>query len=290
VTALYDDRLAERFEEHRARLTSIARRMLGSRSEADDAVQETWIRLSRTDADEIDDLGRWLTTVLSRVCLNTLQARRSRPEVPLDGDAPEPAGGDDPEEEALLADTVGLALLVVLDTLTPAERVAFVLHDVFAIPFEDIAPIVGRNPPATRQLASRARRRVRGGDPEAPAGRRRQARLVGAFLAAARGGDFEGLLAVLDPDVVLRADAGVVALGAAPEVHGARAVAGWCRRARGAVEALLDGEPVLVWVHDGAPRVVYAFTVAGERIVGVDLVSDPERVAAATLVGEPWAG
>ncbi len=290
MTALYDDRLAERFEEHRARLTSIARRMLGSRSEADDAVQETWIRLSRTDADEIDDLGRWLTTVLSRVCLNTLQARRSRPEVPLDGEAPEPAGGDDPEEEVLLADTVGLALLVVLDTLSPAERVAFVLHDVFAIPFEDIAPIVRRNPPATRQLASRARRRVRGGDPEAPAGRRRQARLVEAFLAAARGGDFEGLLAVLDPDVVLRADAGVVALGAEPEVHGARAVAGWCRRARGAVEALLDGEPVLVWVHDGAPRVVYAFTVAGERIVGVDLVSDPARVAAATLVGEPWTG
>src|SRR4051794_13617341 len=180
--------------------------MLGSASEADDAVQEAWLRLSRSDAQSIENLASWLSTVVSRVCLNILQARRSRPEVPLGPSVPEPAAGPDPEGEALIADSIGLALLVVLDTLTPAERVAFVLHDVFAMPFEEIAPIVGRSTPAARQLASRARRRVRGHDASPVAGRVRQAKLVEAFLAAARTGDFDGLLAVLDPEVVLRAD------------------------------------------------------------------------------------
>jgi len=256
--------------------------MLGSSGEADDAVQEAWIRLSRSDAAAIDNLGGWLTTVTSRVCLNVLQSRRSRPEVPLDPDAPEPAAsdaaGDDPEHEALLADSIGLALLVVLDTLSPAERVAFVLHDMFGVPFDEIAPIVRRSPPATRQLASRARRRVRRQDAGQAANRVQHARLVDAFLAAARGGRFEALLAVLDPDVVLRADAAAVALGAAPETRGAVDVAGWCRYARGARPALVDGAPAVVWMPGGTLRVVYRFTTEGDRITAIDLIADPERL------------
>jgi RNA polymerase sigma-70 factor (ECF subfamily) len=282
------DWLAQRFEEHRTRLTAVARRMLGSASEADDAVQEAWLRLSRSDADSIENLGSWLTTVLSRVCLNILQARRSRPELPLGPDVPEPAAGPaagaDPEHEALLAESVGLALLIVLDTLPPAERVAFVLHDMFGVPFEDIAPIVGRNAPAARQLASRARRRIRREDSSGEADRLRHAKLVDAFLAAARNGEFDRLLALLDPDVVLRADQTAAQMGAAQEIHGAAEVAAFSRRARGATPAFLDGAAAAVWVVDGRPRVVYRFMVSGERITAIDLIADPARLRQLDLV------
>jgi RNA polymerase sigma-70 factor (ECF subfamily) len=258
--------------------------MLGSTGEAEDAVQEAWLRLSRSDAESIENLASWLTTVVSRVCLNILQARRSRPEVPLGPAVPEPAAGPDPEGEALIADSIGLALLVVLDALTPAERVAFVLHDVFAMPFEEIAPIVGRSTPAARQLASRARRRVQGRDASPDAGRVRQARLVEAFLAAARNADFGALLAVLDPEVVLRADPTAVEMGVAPEVHGANAVAEFCRVARGAKPALLDGAAAAVWMPGGELRVVYRFTVGDEGIVAIDLIAEPARLRGLDLV------
>src|SRR5687768_11809648 len=221
--------LAQQFEEHRTRLRAVAYRMLGSLSEADDAVQETWLRLSRIDADEVENLGGWLTTVVARVSLNMLRARRSWREEPLDVRMPEPivdrADGTDPEHEALLADAVGLALLVVLETLNPAERLAFVLHDMFAVPFDEIAPIVDRSPEAARQLASRARRRVQGEPavPDADLGTQRE--VLDAFLAAAREGDFGALLSVLDPDVVLRADSGAVSIGASRVVRGAANVA-----------------------------------------------------------------
>jgi RNA polymerase sigma factor (sigma-70 family) len=291
------DRLAERFEEQRARLTTVAYRMLGSTSEADDAVQEAWLRLSRADASSIENLQAWLTTVVSRVCLNILQARRARPEVALDADAPEPTAGpaaeSDPEHEALLADAVGLALLVVLDALAPAERVAFVLHDMFAVPFDDIATILGRSGPATRQLASRARRRVQTEDPARDPDRLRQARVVDAFLTAARHGDFEALLAVLDPGVVLRADETAVQLGAAPETRGAAEVAGFSRFARGAKSAFLDGAPAAAWMAADRPRVVYDFTVRDGRIVAIDLIADPDRLSGLdlTIVDQavgPW--
>ena len=282
------DWLAQRFEQHRGRLTAVANRMLGSGSEADDAVQEAWIRLSRSDADAIENLGAWLTTVLSRVCLNMLQARRSRPEVPLVPDAPEqhagPVAEDDPEHEALLADSIGLALLIVLDTLSPAERVAFVLHDMFGVPFEEIAPIVGRNAPAARQLASRARRRVRREDAGGEADRLRHAKLVDAFLAAARKGEFDRLLALLDPAVVLRADETAAAMGTAPELHGAAAVGAFSRRARGATPALLDGAAAAVWIVGGQLRVVYRFTTSGEQITAIDLIADQGRLRALDLV------
>jgi RNA polymerase sigma factor (sigma-70 family) len=262
--------------------------MLGSTSDADDAVQETWIRLSRSDADAIENLGSWLTTVLSRVCLNVLQARRSRPEVPLDTDGLEPAAGDaaetDPEHEALLADAIGLALVIVLDTLSPAERVAFVLHDMFGVPFEQIAPIVRRSPPAARQLASHARRRVRREDASPETNRLRQARLVDAFLAAARGGEFERLLAVLDPDVVLHADETAVQIGAPREIRGAAEVAEFCRVARGATPALLDGAPAVAWMPGGEPRVVYRFTVGADTIAAIELIADPARLRDLDLV------
>src|ERR671922_509592 len=224
------DWLAERFEEQRTRLRAVAYRMLGSLSEADDAVQEAWLRLVRTDASEIENLGGWLTTVVARVSLNMLRSRNVRGEEPLGVRVPDPiidsADGTDPEHEALLADSVGLALLVVLETLTPAERLAFVLHDMFAVPFEEIAPIVERSPGAARQLASRARRRVRRTAPAIDADLATQWEVVDAFLAAAREGDFDALVAVLDPDVVLRADGGAVRAGVSNEVRGARAVAG----------------------------------------------------------------
>ena len=276
------DWLGERFEEHRGRLRAIAYRMLGSPSEADDAVQEAWLRFSRADTDGLDNLGAWLTTVVSRVCLNMLQARRSRPQPAFDPDLPEPAADpdeSDPEREALLADSIGLAMLVVLDTLTPAERVAFVLHDVFAIPFDEIAPIVERSVPTTRQLASRARARVRGREADAESDRLRKAGLVDAFLAAAREGDFDALLAVLDPDVVLRADEHAVSLGAAAETRGAESVAAWSRRARGARPALLAGTPAAAWLPGGSLRVVYEFKTSGDRITAIDLIADPERLA-----------
>jgi len=282
------DWLAQRFEEHRTRLTTVARRMLGSASEADDVVQEAWLRLSRSDAEQIENLGSWLTTVLSRVCLNILQARRSRPEVPLGPDVPEPTAGhttgSDPEHEALLAESIGLALLIVLDTLPPAERVAFVLHDMFGVPFEEIAPIVGRNAPAARQLASRARRRVRREDASGEANRLRQAKLVDAFLAAARNAEFDRLLALLDPDVILTADQTSAQLGAAQEIHGAAAVAEFSRRARGATPALLNGAAAAAWIVGGQPRVVYSFTVSGGKIIAIDLIADPARLRVLDLV------
>ena len=276
--------LALRFEEHRTRLKAVAYRMLGSSTEADDAVQEAWIRLSRSDAGTIDNLGSWLTTVLSRVCLNILQARRSRPEVPLEPDVPEPAEGPDPEHEALLADSIGIALLIVLETLSPAERVAFVLHDLFGVPFDDIAPVLGRNGAATRQLASRARRRVQRQDASHESDRLRQAKLVEAFLAAARDGEFDRLLALLDPDVVLTADETAAQIGVARELHGVAEVAAFSRNARGATPALLGGAAALVWLVGGRPRVVYGFTTRGERITGIELIADPERLRNLDLV------
>jgi RNA polymerase sigma factor (sigma-70 family) len=285
------DWLARRFEEHRGRLRAVAYRMLGSASEADDAVQEAWLRLSRADAGAVDNLGGWLTTVVARVCLNMLQARRSRREEPVGGGLPDPVAqrgdGDDPEQQALEAEGVGLALLVVLDTLTPAERLAFVLHDLFAVPFEEIAPIVGRSPAAARQLASRARRRVQGAPaPDADLGRQRA--VVDAFLAASREGDFEALVALLDPEVVLRADPAAVRTGADAEVRGAAAVAGtFSGRARAARPALVDGVPGAVWAKGGQPRVVFGFTVRDGLIVEIDLLADPEHLARMDLSVTP---
>ena len=281
------DRLAERFEEHRDRLRAIAYRILGSPSDADDAVQEAWLRFNRSDTSDVDNLGSWLTTVVSRVCLNMLKARRSRPQ-PFGGSAPaEPPASpaeSDPEYEALLADSIGLALLVVLDTLTPAERVAFVLHDVFAVPFDQIAPIVERSAPATRKLASRARARVQKQDATGQPDRRRQSALVDAFLAAARNGDFDALLAILDPDVVMHADEQAVRLGAAKETVGAEPVAAFLRRARGARRALLHGTAAAVWMPGGRPRVVLDFTTSGNRITAVELIANPERLREIDLV------
>ena len=280
------DELARRFEAHRTRLTTLATRMLGSAEEADDAVQETWLRLSRTDSDAIENLGAWLTTVLSRVCLNVLQARRIRPEVPLEPELDDPVAEDetDPQHEALLADSIGLALLVVLDTLAPAERVAFVLHDMFGVSFDEIGPIVGRSTPAARQLASRARRRVRQEDQDPETNRLQQAKLVEAFLAAARDGDFERLLGVLDPEIVLTADPVAAQIGVVPELHGATAVAEFSRYARGATPALLDGAAAVVWIVGGRPRVVYRFATSGDHITAIELIGDPERVAELDLV------
>jgi RNA polymerase sigma factor (sigma-70 family) len=277
------DWLAERFEAHRTHLRAVAFRMLGSPSEADDAVQEAWLRLSRSGAGGVENLGGWLTTVVGRVCLDMLRSRTSRREEPLGAHPAEPIvereDEVDPEHEALMADSVGSALLVVLDMLAPAERLAFVLHDMFGVPFEEIAPIVERSPAAARQLASRARRRVRGTAtvPEADLARRRA--VVDAFLAASRGGDFEALLAVLDPDVVLRADGAAVRLGASREVRGAAAVAEtFSGRARAAKPALVDGAPGLVWASGGRPRVVFGFTITDGRIVEIEMVADPERI------------
>jgi RNA polymerase sigma factor (sigma-70 family) len=289
--------LAERFEAHRDHLRRVAHRMLGGVGEADDAVQEAWLRLSRSESGAVDNLGGWLTTVVARVCLDMLRARKARREEPAerhradlvasaDADQLGPAA----ERELLLADSVGVALLVVLETLTPAERVAFVLHDLFDLAFDDIAPIVGRSPAATRQLASRARRRVQLGRVAADADVTHQQALVGAFLAAARQGDFQALLAVLDPDVVLRADGVAVAAAAAnqsgaappfkPEIRGAAAVAETFRgRARGAQQALIDGAPGAVWAPGGTPRAVFGFVIAGGKIVELEVVADPARIA-----------
>jgi RNA polymerase sigma-70 factor (ECF subfamily) len=277
------DWLAERFEEHRTRLRAVAYRMLGSLSEADDAVQESWIRLSRSGTSGVENLGGWLTTVVGRVCLDMLRSRQSRREEPIGVDMPEPAVSRHdtagPEQEALLADSVGLALLVVLEALTPAERVAFVLHDMFDLPFDEIGPIVGRSPAAARQLASRARRRVRGAATAADPDLARQQEIVGAFLAASRGGDFAALVAVLDPDVVLRADAAAVQVGASREVHGAADVAGtFSGRARAARPALVNGAAGAVWASRGRPRVVFAFTIKGGKIAAIDLLADPEHI------------
>jgi RNA polymerase sigma factor (sigma-70 family) len=272
--------LAERFETHRGRMKAVASRMLGSSTEADDAVQEAWLRFSRSDTSRVENLGAWLTTVISRVCLSMLQARRSRPLAPIEPDLPEPTaspiGDSDPEQEAVLADSIGLALMVVLDTLTPAERVSLVLHDIFGVPFDDIAQIVGRNATATRQLASRARRRIQNQTGPDETDRLRQATLVEAFLAATRQGDFEGLLAVLDPDVVVRADETAVSLGAPAEVRGAGDAARFLQLARGARPAIVDGVPAAVWIPRGELRAVFRFTISGERITTVDAVANEE--------------
>jgi RNA polymerase sigma factor (sigma-70 family) len=283
------DLLAERFEAHRAHLRAVAYRLLGSRSEADDAVQESWLRLSRTDTSGVDNLGGWLTTVVARVCLDRLRWRTAKREEAFES-APElTLVRDDtlaPEDEALLADSVGLALLVVLETLAPAERVAFVLHDLFAVPFDEIAAIVGRSEVAARQLASRARRRVQGAAvPDADADLSRQREIVDALLAAARGGDFETLVALLDPDVVLRSDAAAVKAGAEQEVRGAPAVAGqFSGRAQVARPALVDGVMGIVWAPGGRPRVVFDLTITGQRIAGIDVVADPERLGELDVV------
>ncbi len=277
MTGREDDWLAGRFEASRTHLQSVAYRMLGSRAEADDAVQETWLRLSRADTREVENLRGWLTTVVARVCLDMLRSRKSRREESLDPGVPEPAVGA--EQEALLADSVGLALLVVLQTLAPAERVAFVLHDMFDLPFEEIAPIVGRTPAAARQLASRARRRVRASPRQPGQVSSRQLAVVEAFLAAARGGDFQALIALLDPDVVMRSDAAAVEMGAQAEVRGAAAVAEtFAGRAKVARPALVDGAVGLVWAPGGQPRVVFEITVMRGRIAGIELVADPERL------------
>ena len=270
--------LAERFEANRTHLRAVAHRMLGSLSEADDAVQEAWLRLNRSGASDVENLGAWLTTVVARVCLDMLRSRKSRREEPLDAPWADHAGAD-PEHEAVLADSVGLAMLVVLETLAPAERLAFVLHDMFAVPFDEIAPIVGRTPAAARQLASRARRRVQGADAVRDGDRTRRRKVVDAFLAASREGDFEALLALLDPDVVLRADLTVVRSGAAAEVRGAAAVAGtFSGRARAAQPALVNGVPGAVWAPGGQPRVVFDFTISGGKIVKIEMLGDPERL------------
>jgi RNA polymerase sigma-70 factor (ECF subfamily) len=278
-----DDYLAERFEENRTHLRAVAYRMLGSPSEAEDAVQEAWIRLSRSDTSGVENLGGWLTTVVARVCLDMLRSRKSRREETLDADRAEPirdrTESGDPEYETLVADSVGPALLVVLDTLAPPERLAFVLHDMFGVSFEEIARIVDKSPAAARQLASRARRRVQGANAVRDPDRARQRDVVDAFLAASRGGDFAALLAVLDPDVVVRADSATVATGATPEVRGAAAVARtFAGRARAAQLALVDGAVGAVWMSGGRPRVLFEFTIAQGRVVAIDLVSDPERL------------
>src|SRR3954447_5376709 len=276
--------LAQQFEGQRSRLRAVAYRMLGSLSEADDAVQETWLRLGRVDADELDNLGAWLTTVVARVSLSMLRSRRSRREDPLDVRMPEPivdrADGTDPEHEALLADSVGLALLVVLETLSPAERLAFVLHDMFAVPFEEIAPIVDRSPAAARKLASRARRRVQGSAPVQDPDPARRRAVVDAFLAASRAGDFDALVAVLDPEVVLRADFGDAPVSAI--LRGAREVAGQAltfrQYARFARPILVNGAPGVIAVPDGRASSVMGLTIAGGRIVAIDVLADPARL------------
>jgi RNA polymerase sigma factor (sigma-70 family) len=286
--ATMDDHLAGQFEANRRRLQSLAYRMLGSLTEAEDAMQETWMRLNRSDPGSIDNLSGWLTTVLSRVCLGVLRSRRTRHEEPMVGDEPESeiAG---PEEEAILADALGPALLLVLDALGPSERLAFVLHDLFGLPFEDIAPIVDRSPAAARQLASRARRRVRGHNGPHPGDRRRQQEIVEAFLAASRHGDFETLVSLLDPDAVLRADRAAVDAASAnrdrgapllaPEVRGGRAVAAVLSgRAAAAEVALIEGAPGAVWAPGGRPRAVFAFRVVGDTVTEIEIVTDPAVV------------
>jgi RNA polymerase sigma-70 factor (ECF subfamily) len=295
--------LAERFEEHRAHLQAVAYRMLGSLIDADDAVQETWLRLSQSGADEVENLGGWMTTIVARVCLNMLRSRNTRREDPIGIHVPDPLIGPDrglqPEEEALLADSVGLALLVVLDTLSPAERLAFVLHDMFDLPFEELAPMVDRTPAAARQLASRARRRVRGADISVPdADLVRQREVVDAFFLAAREGNFDALVNVLDPDVVVRIDAGANVPLVSMVVHGAASVARQTLKglasslARPGVQmhpAVVNGAAGVVVTVRGQPFVVMGFTIAKGKIVEIDSIADPERVRriVATALADP---
>jgi RNA polymerase sigma factor (sigma-70 family) len=290
--------MADRFEEHRPHLRAVAYRMLGSLSEADDAVQDAWLRVSRAEAGEVENLGGWLTTIVARVCLNILRSRNTRREESLNGRLPDPLVSSErvhqPEEEALLADSVGLALLVVLDTLSPAERLAFVLHDMFQLPFQEIAPMVGRSPEAARQLASRARRRVKGAQIPAPdPDLARQRKVVDAFFRAARGGEFDSLVALLDPNVVLRSDYGGRRPAAPKVIHGAAGVAG--QALLGALPgaelhpALVNGTAGMVITVHGRPYAVMGFTVADGKIIEIDAIADPERVgriAAAVLSEE----
>jgi RNA polymerase sigma-70 factor (ECF subfamily) len=280
--------LTERFEEDRPRLRAVAHRMLGSRVEAEDAVQETWLRLAGADPASIDNLGGWLTTVTARVCLDRLRRRSARPEhdarPPLPEDPPVP-GDDDPAEHAVLADSVGAALLVVLDALGPAERVAFVLHDVFAVPFDEVAAVLDRSPDAARQLASRARRRVQRRTSAGDVDPARQREVVDAFLRAAQGGDFEELLRVLHPDVVLRPDAAAVGMGTLRETHGAEGVAALLSGgAQAARPAVVDGLAGLVWAPGGTIRGVVEFTVVGGRIVAMDVTGDEGRMGELEIV------
>jgi RNA polymerase sigma factor (sigma-70 family) len=279
------DRLVEGFESNRTRLRAVAYRMLGSFAEADDAVQEAWLRASRADADGVDNLGAWLTTIVARVCLNALRSRNTRREEPMGAHLPDPvisrADGTNPEDAALLADSVGLALQVVLETLTPAERLAFILHDMFDLPFDEIAPVVGRSPAAARQLASRARRRVRGAEVHTPdPDTARQREVVDAFFAAAHHGDFDGLVAVLDPDVVLRSDAGTARPDAFVVVHGAAAVAGralmFAQPSASLRPVLVNGAAGVVVTVDGRPAAVIGFTVSRGRIVEIHAIADPD--------------
>jgi RNA polymerase sigma-70 factor (ECF subfamily) len=295
LTTTERDWLAARFEEHRTRLRAVAYRMLGSTAEADDAVQEAWLRLSRSDANAVDNLGGWLTTVVARLCLDALRTRTSRREEPMGVHIPdvliEPADQNDPEHEAELADSVGLAMLVVLDTLAPAERLAFVLHDTFGLPFEQIARIVDRSPTATRQLASRARRRVRGSVAPSDVSPERQRELVDAFLAAARAGDFEGLLRVLDPGAIVRGETGAAApiLGPSRIIRGADAVArqalAFRQLAPGARPAIVNGTAGVVAYAGDRPFAVVGFTFARDRIVELDILADPDRLARLDLGG-----
>jgi RNA polymerase sigma-70 factor (ECF subfamily) len=279
-----NDWLADRFEENRSRLRAVAHRMLGSASDADDAVQEAWLRLQRTDSERLDNLPGWLTTVVARICLDMLRSLRARPEesilAPDAEQVRDPAA--DPERDAVLAESVGLAMLVVLETLTPAERLAFVLHDMFGVPFDEIAPIVDRSPDAAKMLASRARRRVQSASVPDP-DRARHRQIVDAFLTASREGDFAALVAALDPDAVMRSDAAAAAAGAEALVAGANAVAGqFSGRAQVARRATIDGRPGAVWAPGGKPRVAFRFTIeetpAGTRITGIELLADPETL------------
>ncbi|MBD0709194.1 MULTISPECIES: sigma-70 family RNA polymerase sigma factor [unclassified Streptomyces] len=295
----HDDKelLARRFEADRRHLRAVAYRMLGSLGEAEDAVQETWLKLSRSDVADVANLSGWLTTVIGRVCLDMLRSRGSRREDPLEYYVPDPvvrvADTTDPEHAAEVTESVGLALLVVLDTLAPAERLAFVLHDMFAVSFDEIAPVVDRTPAATRQLASRARRRVRDTAPAPGPDPRRQREIADAFLAASHGGDFEGLLAVLDPDVVLRADGGRSLASVSRVVRGAEAVIAqaltYAKFRTGSLPMIVNGAPAVLSVKDGRPGSLLAFTVVGDRIVELHVLADPERIAALGLTEEELA-
>jgi RNA polymerase sigma factor (sigma-70 family) len=283
-----EDWLADRFEEHRAHLRAVAYRMLGSRNDAEDAVQEAWLRLSRSDSSDVNNLGGWLTTVVARIALDMLRSRTSRREDPVSEVPPAPSHNGtsvtQPEDAIMIADSLGPAMLVILETLSPAERIAFVLHDMFAVPFDEIAPIVGRSPAATRQLASRARHRVQGAGPAGTVERSRARRTVEAFLSASRDGDFGALLALLDPDVVLTADADAVRVGAS-EVRGSRAVAEtFAGRARAAQLALINGQPGLVWASGGKARVVFGFTVAEDKITVIQLLANSATLNELDLV------
>jgi len=286
--------LAQRFEANRGHLRAVAYRMLGSQTEADDAVQEAFLRLMRADTQGIDNFAGWLTTIVARVCLDMLRERKSRREVPVDAGVEALPAADNLERDRLIADSVGVAMLVVLETLTPAERVAFVLHDMFNVPFDEIAPVIGRSPAAARQLASRGRRRVRGAPATPEADRARQREVVGAFLAASQNGDFAALLAVLDPDVVLRADAVAVQATAvlasrditplAPEIRGRDSVANIFRgRAKVAQLATMDGDTGLVFAPGGQPRMLVDFVIENGRIVEISMIADAERIAARDL-------